>query len=89
MHTFAEPVGRSAGAVAVGTLAAAMMIRHGELVIWKHPEYIRTTYDQRVIDTWVRLQIVRGRRFGTFSVSELLLSRQPTLPLRAEDATPT
>lgn len=85
VRAFAESVERyDAAPAAVGTIAAAMMIRHGDLVVWENPRYVVTAYDQGVIDAWVRLQVTRGRRFRLFSASELLFSRNPQQPALAD-----
>ncbi len=89
MRAFAESVERyDAEPRETGTIAAAMMIRHGELIVWTNPHWIITEYDRAVLDAWVRLQIVRGRRAGVFPANALHVSRHPNRPTLA-DAPPT
>lgn len=77
MRAFPEAVARYDGEPRVGMVAAALMVRHGALTVWTNPAVVTAGYAQDVVDAWVRLQIVRGRRFAVFTAADLYRSRHP------------
>lgn len=51
----------------------------GDLCVKNNPRYVQDDVGRKIADTWVRLQVTRGRRFGVLTVADLERSRSPSV----------
>lgn len=71
-------------------IAAVMAITHaGGLVVWKNPKHTTTVGERNLIESWVRLQVVRGRVFGVFHSCDMAGPRQGGEVGQTDDAPAT
>lgn len=68
------------------SIAAVMAIRDGELVVWRSPVHVVTPESRSFVETWVRLQIVRGRRFAFCRVEDIAFAALPARSEALDDA---
>lgn len=72
-------------------IAAVMAIGDdGALTVWCNPAYVFTEKERSLVETWVRLQIIRGRRSGYYLAEQIVNapSCNTVYPSRAIDDAP-